>query len=257
MAVYIACDKCQKRLKIPDNIVGHSIKCPACNTVFKADPARVQPAAQPIHTAALAEDDEVRPVRQKVAPVEETDQVEPKPRKKVALPDDEDEVVPAGRPPARDDDDEPRRARRRRPADYDDEDEEYDDERADRKGRTPWYVTLPLLVLSFCAVGLAILWPLGFSWLTPALDRGLTLSFEGRMWVGIVAAIVLTLLCLVVSLISARGWLRFLVVVLLLAIAYGGSFAAAYWWKDLPFGKEEKKEPVRLPPQLQNLPPDQ
>jgi hypothetical protein len=237
MAVYIACDKCQKRLKIPENVVGHSIKCPSCNAVFKADPAKVLPAEQPVHTAAIVEDEEVHPVPEKVAPVEEEDR--PKRRRKVAEPIDED--------------DEPRPPRRRRAAEYDDEeDEDYEDEVEDGRRRTPWYVMLPLIILSFCAVGLALLWPLGFSWL--AMDREVSLSFESRMWVGISAAIIVTLLCLVVSLISARGWLRFLIVLLLLAIGYGGSFAAVHWWKDLPFDKDDKPA-VPLPAPGQNGPP--
>jgi DNA-directed RNA polymerase subunit RPC12/RpoP len=43
MSVYIACDKCEKRLKIPETVVGRPIKCPACGSVFKAEPAKVQP----------------------------------------------------------------------------------------------------------------------------------------------------------------------------------------------------------------------
>jgi hypothetical protein len=230
MAVYIACDKCQKRLKIPENVIGHSIKCPACNSVFKADPTKVLPAEQPVHQAALAEEDEVLPARKKAVPVEDEEAVEAKPHKHVVRPVEED--------------DEPRPARRRRRADYDDEDDDYEDELEETKARTPWYVMLPLLVLSFCAVGVALLWPLGFSWLD--MDRTLTLSFEGRMWVGIAGAIVLTLLCLVVSLLSARAWLRFLIVLMLLAIGYGGSFAAARWWKDMGLGKEDKA-PVTQP----------
>src|SRR5437764_8294178 len=97
MPVYIACDKCQKRLKIPDNVVGHSIKCPACNAVFKADPAKVQPAAQPVHTAALAEEDEVLPARKKAAPADDA-AVAPKPHKHVIEPvEEDDEPRPAGR----------------------------------------------------------------------------------------------------------------------------------------------------------------
>jgi hypothetical protein len=214
MPVYIACDKCHKRLKIPENVLGHSIKCPACNSVFQADPAKVLPAEPAVHTAALAEDDDV-PVarRKKAAPVE---------------------------------DDEPPRARRRRRADYDDED--YEDEVEDGKARTPWYVMLPLLILSFSAIGLALMWPVGFSWLN--VDHNVDLSFESRMWIGIAGAIVLTLLCLVVSLLSARGWLRFLIVLLLLAVGYGASFAVVHWWKDLGLGKEEKPAaPVNMPPQ--------
>jgi hypothetical protein len=239
MPVYIACDKCQKRLKIPENVVGHSIKCPACNTVFKADPAKVLPAEQPVHTAALAEDDEVRPARKPAAPAEDEGRVQPKPHKKAAAADDAEAAAPAKRKAAAAEEDDEAPRRRRRARDYDEDEEEYDEEVEEGGRRTPWYVMLPLLLLSFCAVGLALLWPIGFSWLD--MDRQLSsVSFDSKMWIGIVLAIVITLLCLIFTLIPARSWLRFLLVLLFLGLAYGGSFAAAHWWKDLPFGKEEK-----------------
>ena len=43
MSVYIACDKCDKRLKIPESVVGHAIKCPVCGSVFKSTPEKVVP----------------------------------------------------------------------------------------------------------------------------------------------------------------------------------------------------------------------
>jgi hypothetical protein len=250
MPVYIPCDKCQKRLKIPETVVGQAIKCPACAAVFKADPAKVLPAAESVPTAVLAEDEEVLPARKKVVSVEDEDQGLPKPRKKAAEPDDEDKVVPARRRAAvvePDDDEEPPRARRRRAAEYDEE--EYDEDDEDGRPGTPWYVMLPLLLLSFCAVGLALLWAIGFSWLD--MEQGLDLAFESKMWVGIVAAGVITLLCLVFSLIRTRAWLRFLLVLVFLALGYGGSFAAVHWWKELPFGKEEQpvnSAPAPMPP---------
>ena len=36
MSVYLQCDQCGKHLKIPEQVVGHKIKCPVCEAVFKA-----------------------------------------------------------------------------------------------------------------------------------------------------------------------------------------------------------------------------
>ncbi len=252
MSVYIPCEHCQKRLKIPENVVGRSIKCPACNGVFKSDPAKVLPF------------EEAAPV---VAIIEDEAEEQPKPRKKAAvLDDDEDAIIPAKkkaaveddededevRPPKKivvveddEDDDVPARPKRRRAAEEDDEEDEEDERPRKGRRRTPWYVMLPLLLLSFTGVGLAWLWTIGFTWLN--IDRQVNMQFDSRMWVGISLAVGVTLLCLICSLIPVRSWLRFLLVLAILALGYGGSFATVYWWTSLPFKGQEPPNP--FPPQ--------
>jgi predicted Zn finger-like uncharacterized protein len=44
-----SCPSCQRKLKVPDNLLGQSVKCPSCGMTFKAVPAplEVPPPAPP------------------------------------------------------------------------------------------------------------------------------------------------------------------------------------------------------------------
>jgi hypothetical protein len=258
MSVYIACDKCEKRLKIPEEVVGHPIKCPVCGSVFKATPEKVAPekaaAIAPVRLAPAAHEDEedIVPIHKKPTILDDEDEDRPKPRKKAAAVDEDEEgiVTAARRPAAIDEDDEDRPARPRRRAADEDEAEEAEAEEAAKKGKrgTPWYVLGPLVLLSLCGVGLAGLWTIGFSYLD--MDRGLKFlsDYDTKIWIGVSSAGVIILLCLIVSLIPMRAWLRFLLVFFFLAVGYGGSFAAIHWWNQLPLPNEKQPDPVQNPP---------
>jgi hypothetical protein len=217
-------------------------------------PDEDEPAARPRKKVApLDEEEDVLPAKKKKAAAldDEEEDVRPAKKKPAALADEDEDEAPAK--PAKkkaaveeeDEDDRPARPKKRRPVDEDEDEEEDEEEDRPRKGkrRTPWYVMLPLLVLSFCGIGLAWMWTLGFTWLE--LDKGLDLSFDSRMWIGIGTGAGTTLLCLIFSLIPVRAWLRFLLVLLFLGIGYGGSFAAIHWWKDLPFSMNSPPAPPR------------
>jgi hypothetical protein len=245
MSVAIVCDKCEKRLTIPETVVGRSIKCPACGAVFKADPTKVQAAAtrpaaakpdgeDGAPAAAKLADDEARAVKKKTAAEDEAVDVVPV-KKSAVIIEDDDEPPP------------PRRRRGRRVDDYDDYEDDYDDEPRG-KPVTAWYVMLPLIILSFSAVGLALMWPIGFSWL--GMDKDVSMSNDARIWIGIGVAVHVVLLCLIFSLMPTRAWVRFVIVLLLLALAYGESWAVMHWWKQLPFGHEEKAAQPAIQPRL-------
>ncbi len=252
MSVSIVCDKCEKRLTIPESVVGRSIKCPACGAVFKADPAKVQAAAgRP--TAAKPDGEEGAPTTARTA------EEEPRPPRTKAAEDEPLEVVPVKKSAVIiEDDDEPpqpRLRRGRRVDEYGDYDDDYEDEPRG-KPVTAWYVMLPLVILSFSAAGLALMWPVGFSWM--GLDQaGSSLSLDSRIWVGIGLAAHVVLLCLIFSLMPTRAWLRFVMVLLLLVLAYGESWAVLHWWKQLPFGHEERpvQPTVPLRPDRGQFPP--
>jgi hypothetical protein len=277
MSVYIACDKCEKRLKIPESVVGRDIKCPVCGNVFKSAPEKVQPskaavvapvAIAPVATApaAIEDEEEVIAAPKKPAVPEDDEELVVAAKKKPAVVDDEEEaIVPAKRKPAvidDEDEDEVVPAKKKKApvaeddeeeaapavAAADEEDEAEDEAKAAKKARrrTPWYVMLPLLILSLGGgAGLAGLWTIGFTVLD--LDRGLKFlgNYEHKVWIGVVAAGVVTLLCLLVTLIPMRSWLRFLLVFFFLGLGYGGSFAAIHWWDELPLIPDEPK--VQLP----------
>ena len=40
----------------------------------------------------------------------------------------------------------------------------------------------------------------------------------------------------------ARAWLRFLLVLIVLGVGFGGSFATIHWWNSLPFVPDEPVE---------------
>jgi len=296
MSVYIPCDKCRKRLKIPETVVGRSIKCPTCGAVFKADPAKVlsaKPSAPPAEVpepaavapaaheddedvlpmrkrAAVDDDDEDLPAPPKKAAALDDDEEAPPPKKKAVIEEDEDEVRPAKKKaaaieddddeddrPARskkkaaasedddDEDDRPARSKKRRPADEDEEEDEDEDKAKKPKRRTPWYVMLPLMILSFSGVGLALLWVYGFAYV--GMDKTLQIDFDKAVIIGVSTAGAVTLICLILSLLGIRAWLRFLLVFLFLLLGYGGSLGVMYWsYTEQPGMKKKATAPAPL-----------
>jgi len=102
MPSIISCPSCQKQLKVPDDLIGKSVKCPGCKETF---------TAQTMGKSAAA------PAREDVVE---------KPRKKAAPPPEDDE----------DEDEAPRKPVKRRAADDDDEDER-PSQRVKRRGGGP------------------------------------------------------------------------------------------------------------------------
>ncbi len=164
MSVIVSCPKCQKKLKIEDNVLGKNIKCPGCAAVFatKAPGAAAAAPPAPVKAAPAApkkapppddEDEDEAPRRPaKAAPKaarddddEEDDRPAKKPAAKAARDDDdEDEDRPTKKPAAKksradddeDEDDRPAKgaAKRRRPADDDDEDDDRPAKKEKKKG---------------------------------------------------------------------------------------------------------------------------
>jgi predicted Zn finger-like uncharacterized protein len=85
MANVISCPKCERQLRVPDDLLGQSVKCPSCSETFTA----TLPKNEPPPSRAPARDEDDRPSRR------------PPPRRR----DDDD-----------DDDNDDRRSRRRRMA---------------------------------------------------------------------------------------------------------------------------------------------
>src|SRR6266478_5869515 len=87
MPSIISCPSCQKQLKVPDELIGKSVKCPGCKETFTAQ------------------------TMSKSSPAPAREDVMEKPRKKAAPPPDDEE------------DEAPRKAVKRRAADDDDDDD--------------------------------------------------------------------------------------------------------------------------------------
>jgi predicted Zn finger-like uncharacterized protein len=113
MPEIVSCPDCDRKLRVPDNLLGKKVKCPGCGNTFTAETNGAAPGRG---SAAIRreEDDEDDLPRGKRRREEDDDDEAPRKRRR----DDEDE------------DDEPRSKRRRR----DDEDED-DEPRGKRRRR--------------------------------------------------------------------------------------------------------------------------
>jgi predicted Zn finger-like uncharacterized protein len=118
----VSCPECQRKLRVPTELVGKQVKCPTCGHIFTADPATQAPPPPP--PAAV----EPKPTRTSKVSRDEKDDEEDeersrRKRKRSRRDDDDDE----------DDDDRPRRRSRSRRGN--DEDDDEDDDRPRRRRR--------------------------------------------------------------------------------------------------------------------------
>jgi predicted Zn finger-like uncharacterized protein len=185
----IACPSCQKQLKVPDELIGKSVKCPGCKETF---------TAQTMSTSSAA------PAREEVVE---------KPRKKAAPPPEEEE----------DEDEAPRKPVKRR-ADDDDEDER-PSTRGKRRGGGPKVPHRGVLILLLGIGAFVVFGPLGIvAWILgntdiKEIDAG-RMDPEGRgmTQIGRILGMIATIL-MVVSIVL--GCLIFVAI-----LAFGG-FAAS------------------------------
>ncbi len=129
MPELVNCPHCEKKLRVPDTLLGKPVKCPTCGKTFNAGEASA--AAPPSPPAA--EEPPPRPATRRRPPDEE-EAVEEAPRRRRPA-DDEDEDRPRRR--ARDDDDDEEdddRPRRRRAREDDDADDDRPRKRRRRGG---------------------------------------------------------------------------------------------------------------------------
>jgi predicted Zn finger-like uncharacterized protein len=112
----VSCPECQRKLRVPDNLIGKQVKCPTCGHTFTADPVAQAPPPPP--------PPEEKPTRtSKVSRDEKDDDDEDEGRSRRKHPssrrnddDDEDDDRPRRRSRSRreDDDEDDDRGRRRR-----------------------------------------------------------------------------------------------------------------------------------------------
>jgi predicted Zn finger-like uncharacterized protein len=138
-AELVSCPDCQRKLRVPTDLVGRTVKCPTCGHTFTADPASQAPPPpppveekKPTRTSKVSRDER-----------DEDDDDEERSRRRRSRRDEDDE----------DDDDRPRRRRPRFSRDDDDDDDE-DDDRPRRRRRRDYLphrgsMILTLGILSF------------------------------------------------------------------------------------------------------------
>ncbi len=125
----VSCPECQRKLRVPNDLIGKLVKCPTCGHTFTADPVNQAPPPEPVAKA------ESRPARTSKVSRDEKDEDEDEDedrsrrrRLRSSRRDDDDE----------DDDDRPRR--RKRFSRDDDEDDDDDDDRPRRSRRRRGYL---------------------------------------------------------------------------------------------------------------------
>jgi predicted Zn finger-like uncharacterized protein len=116
----VSCPECQRKLRVPEDLLHKLVKCPTCGQTFTADPAALPPPPPP------PEDRPARPskVSRDDDEDEEDDEDRSRRRRRSSRRDRDDE----------DDDDRPRRRRSRFSRDDDDVDDD-DDDRPRRRRR--------------------------------------------------------------------------------------------------------------------------
>src|SRR5437660_10237124 len=80
MDITTHCPGCSAKVRVPDTLLGRSVKCPKCQTVFKAEsPEEPDPGYEEV-----PEEVDERPRRRRPAPVEddEGEDYEPRPRRR-------------------------------------------------------------------------------------------------------------------------------------------------------------------------------
>jgi predicted Zn finger-like uncharacterized protein len=143
MPEIISCPECERKLRVPDHLLGKKVKCPGCGTMFTGRAAGegedVTPKTKPRAAAPREERVEEKPraARRSVVPPPEEEYEEDRPRRRRRDEDEEDE------------DDRPRSRRRRDEEDEDDydrprarrrrEEEEEEDEDYPRSARADAY----------------------------------------------------------------------------------------------------------------------
>ena len=131
MPVLVNCPHCDKKLKVPDNLVGKMVKCPTCSKTFTAEATDAPPSSAEEEATSRSGD---------VVPSRKSGEEEDRPRRRVR--DD-------------DDDEEEERPRRRRLRDEDDDDD-YDD-RPRRRGRGAPHRGTLILVLGILSIVFTII----------------------------------------------------------------------------------------------------
>lgn len=188
MPEFISCPQCQRKLRVPDELMGQPVKCPTCNSAFTAEP----PGA-PLPAGLPRPEEPWRPRAEQPRP--------PEPRRRSRYADDYEDDAPRGR---YEDDDFPRR--RHAYADY-----------APHRGTTVLVLGILSLVLWIgCGIVALILgiiaWVMGNSDLAEIragrMDpEGESATNAGRVCgiISVVGGLVLIFFVLIIVLLTAAG----------------------------------------------------
>jgi predicted Zn finger-like uncharacterized protein len=182
------CPSCRRALRVPDDLLGQQVKCPACGTIFTANAAGAPSAEEP-----------APPVRSR--------EHEPQRRRgrseRVARPDEEDDYDRPRRYGEEGDPDRPRRRARRR-RDEDEDKDDYEDDYEDRPRRRRYAEHRGSLILTLGVLSLFMLplilgpiaWVMGTNDLHEMRAGRMDPEGESNTATGRTLGMVSTLLCL-------------------------------------------------------------
>ncbi len=196
-AEVVSCPDCQRKLRVPNELVGKLVKCPTCGQTFTADPAAQAPPPPPPSPV-----EEKAPRTSKVSRDEDDEDDERSRRPRCALRRDDDDDD--------DDDDDRRRRRRSRSARDDDDDDDRGRRRRRRRDLMPHRgsTILALGILSFFIAGFIlgpIAWVMGNTDMAEIRAGRMDPEGEGSTNAGRICGMISTILH-IVSLVLILGF---------------------------------------------------
>jgi hypothetical protein len=141
----VSCSQCDKKLRVPEELIGKLVKCPTCGHTFTAT----------ISAPAKKSDPEEKPNRSARVKTKDDDDDPPRKSKRSRDDDDDDRPIRKSRRSRDDDDDDDRSSRRSRRGRWDDDDDD-DDDRSSRVRRRDLMPHRGPLILVLGILGLVI-----------------------------------------------------------------------------------------------------
>jgi predicted Zn finger-like uncharacterized protein len=142
----VSCPQCDKKLRVPETLLGKLVKCPTCGHTFTAT----------VSAPAKKTDPDEKPDRSARVKTKDEDDEAPPPKSRVSRDDDEDDRPLRKSRRSRDDDDDDRSSRRRSRRDRWDDDDDDDDDRSSRLRRRDLMPHRGPLILVLGILGLVI-----------------------------------------------------------------------------------------------------
>ncbi len=128
MPVSIQCPQCQRKLSVPDNLVGRRVKCPSCGEGFQAAQTQPRKPPPPPPKDAISSAPTKPPPLSDYEVIDEPEYEKLRPPRRRPRDDEEDQddrPARSRRPRDDDEDEDERPARRRRRRDEDEDDDDY------------------------------------------------------------------------------------------------------------------------------------
>jgi hypothetical protein len=139
MADVIICPHCDKKLRVPESLIGKKVKCPGCAKTFTADAVIEEGGGAPDEQERVTTSRKPKPAAPPPEEEDEEEEVRVRPKRRSMPPpdeeEDEEEEAPRRRQRRDEEEDEEEVPRRRRDEEEDEQQEEEERERRPRRRR--------------------------------------------------------------------------------------------------------------------------